>query len=49
MLSTLQEHLGETLSTGHYISYGREADDWWKFNDDLVTKMPRIQNEEKVL
>ncbi|KAF5283540.1 hypothetical protein FQA39_LY17320 [Lamprigera yunnana] len=31
-------HVGSSLDSGHYYTYARNVDDWYKFNDCVVTR-----------
>ena len=40
-------HLGESDASGHFIAYSKSPidDKWYKYNDDLVTKVINFKEE----
>ncbi len=40
-------HLGESGASGHFIAYCRSPIDnqWYRYNDDIVTKVNNFQRE----
>ena len=32
-------HLGGGISSGHYVYYGKNNDEWWSYNDSITTKL----------
>ena len=45
-LSGIICHKGKQLSTGHYYSCLKIDDEWWKFDDEEVSKMDKEITDE---